>query len=306
MLPAAFTLETAYVGNLGRDLFVLWERNQTPFGVDGTIAANRPFPQWRSIQTGASRAQSNYNALQVKLERRFTKGVFLLASYTYASAMDEGGAWDAGSTAQTRDDFRSERGPQAQTPRHRMTLSGIYQLPFGSGRRFGRGLPPAAQFLLGGWQLSHIVTFRTGLPVNVSLPSSGVDPNTGLRFSFLGRNGGSLRPDRVGEPNTGIDPHADRFHFLNPAAFRVQTPNTPGNSSRNVARGPGFANYDISMLKRFRAGEPVSIEFRADAFNIFNHTNFRSPNASFTNTNFGVIDNTYDPRVLQLALRLRF
>jgi hypothetical protein len=299
MLPAAFTLETAYVGNLGRNLFALWERNQTAFGVDGSVAANRPYPQWRSIQTGASRAASNYNSLQVKLERRFTRGFFFLGSYTYASAMDEAGAWDAGSGAQTRDNFAAERGPQSQTSRHRLSISGINRLPS------ARNLPRAAQLAVGGWQLSNIITYRTGLPVNISLPTSGVDPNTGVRFNFLGRNGGSLRPDRVGNPQTGIDPHTDRFNFLDSAAFRVQAANTPGNASRNVAMGPGFINYDISLQKRFQI-EKTSVELRAEGFNVFNQTRFRNPNGSFTATNFGVISGAYDPRILQLALRFRF
>ncbi|MDZ4799945.1 MAG: TonB-dependent receptor [Bryobacteraceae bacterium] len=300
LLPQAFTLETAYVGNIGRNLFALWERNQTPFGVDGTVAANRPYPQWRTIQTGASRAQSRYNALQVKLERRYRKGIFLLASYTWASAMDEAGAWDAGGSVQIRDNFRLERGPQSQTARHRLSLSGIYQLPF------GRTMPKLARAIAGGWQIGHIGTVRTGLPVNVSLPTSGVDPNTGVRFTFLGRNGGSLRPDRVGDPQTGIDPNEDRFNFLNPAAFRAQANNTHGNSSRNVAIGPGLWNVDLNLVKRFRITERYSAELRADVFNILNHTNFRNPGASFTSTTFGVIDNAFDPRVMQMSFRVRF
>src|SRR5262249_29923111 len=143
-------------------------------------------------------------------------------------------------------------------------------------------------------------------PVNVSLPSSGVDPNTNVRFSFLGRNGGSLRPDRVGDPQTGMDPHDNRFEFLDSAAFRVQAPHTAGNASRNVAIGPGFFNLDLNLVKRMKVTERVSAEVRADVFNILNHTNYRNPNASFTSTNFGVIDNAYDPRIMQLAIRARF
>lgn len=300
------TLEIAYVGNNGRNLFALWDRNQTPFGVDGSIPANRPFPEWQQIQTGATRARSNYNALQLRFDKRFARGWHSLLSYTYASAIDEAGAWSAGNSPQLYDDFRSERGFHSQMSRQRLTHAAIWQLPFGRGRRFGSGWNSAAELLLGGWQLAAITTARSGLPVNVTMALTGIDPATGQTYRFFNRNGGGLRPDRVGKPNTGISPKVDRFRYLDAAAYRVQAINTPGNAARNSAWGPPLFTLDAALVKRVRIGEQFSADFRAEAYNLFNNVNFRPPSSTFGTTSFGIISAAFDPRIVQLALRLGF
>jgi hypothetical protein len=300
------TIELAYVGNRGRDLLALWQRNQTRFGVDGSIPANRPFPEWQGIQVGATRARSWYNALQFKFDKRFARGWYTLFAYTYASALDEGGAWSADSSPQEFDNFANERGFHQQTPRQRLTMAGIWELPFGRNRKIGANWNRFTDAVLGGWQFSSIVTARSGLPVNVGLAQVGIDPRTGQTYRFFGRNGGSLRPDRVGNPNTGISPKEDRFRFLDVNAYRVQTVNTPGNAARNSAWGPHFWQFDTSLVKRFRFSEQVFADFRWEAFNLFNTVNFQNPNGTFGGTNFGQISNAFDPRVMQLAFRIGF
>jgi Carboxypeptidase regulatory-like domain len=306
LLPHESTLEVAYVGNRGYDEFAEYSLNQTPFGVDGSVAANRPYPQWAQITVGSQRSRSWYNALQVKFEKRLTGGWYTLASYTFASALDETGAWGANSSPQYLDNFAAEVGPQSQTARQRFTLSNVYELPFGRSRRFGANWSRLADAFLGGWQISNILTTRVGLPINVSLASSGVNPATNQNYSFLNRNGGGLRPNRVGDPNTGISPKDNRNAFLNPAAFQVQPLNTPGNSSRNVAVGPGLATMDLSLVKRFRVSERSAVDVRFEAFNAFNRVNFGSPNSTFGSSSFGIITSAGDPRIMQAALRFRF
>lgn len=300
------TFEVAYVGNRGRNLLALWQRNMTAFGVDGSIPANRPFPEWQGIQVGATRARSWYNALQAKFDKRFARGWYTLFAYTYASALDEGGAWDAGNSPQEFDNFAAERGFHQQTSRHRLTMAGIWELPFGRGKQFGANWNGLTNALLGGWQFSTIVTARSGLPVNVGLAQTGIDPRTGQTYRFLGRNGGALRPDRVGNPNTGISPKEDRFRFLDVNAYRVQTINTAGNAARNSAWGPHLWQFDTSLVKRFSFSERVFADFRWEAYNLFNTVNFQNPNGTFGGTGFGQISNAFDPRVMQLALRVGF
>ena len=306
LLPLKSTAEFAYVGNRGANLLAQYSLNQTPFGVDGSVAANRPYPQWSQINVGAQRASSTYNSLQVKWEKRMTRGWYTLASYTFASALDEAGAWGAGSSPQYLDDFRAERGPQSQTARQRFTLSSVYDLPVGRGRRFGAQWSRAVDAVLGGWQLSGILGTRTGLPVNVSLNGTSTDPATRQSYRFFSRNGGGLRPDRIGTPNTGIDPKTDRLHFLDAAAFAVQPVNTPGNSSRNVAVGPKAFNTSLSLVKHFRPTEETVLDLRFEAFNAFNTVNFGNPAATFPNSNFGTISSAGDPRIIQTAIRFRF
>jgi len=305
-LPHASTFELAYVGNRGRNIFGIYQANQTPFGVDGSVAANRPYPEWSGIQTGETKADSTYNALQARFERRYAKGWYMLTSYTFASALDESGGWAAGNSPQSYDNWAAERGPQAQTPRHRLSLANIWQLPVGHGQRFGDRIPHFLNALIGGWQMSNIVTLRSGLPVNVSLASNGVDPITGKSYRFMSRNGGSLRPNRVGDPLTGTSPHDDRFHFLDANAYRVQLVDTAGNAARSSAHGPSFVNFDISVVKQFNLRENVPLDLRLEMFNMFNTTNFRNPSGSYGSSSFGVISSAYDPRIVQVAARVRF
>lgn len=306
LLPLKSSLEIAYVGNRGANLLAEYAANQTPFGVDGSVAANRPFPQWSAIQVGATRAQSWYNSLQVKFEKRLSNGWYTLASYTFASALDEAGAWGAGSSPQYLDNFAADKGPQSQSARQRFTWSNTYELPFGRGRKFGSDWNRLVDGVLGGWQLSNILTTRTGLPVNVSLNTSGVDPLTNASYKFLSRNGGGFRPDRIGTPNTGIDPKTNRFAFLDPKAFRVPALNTAGNAARNVAYGPHAFTTNISLVKRFKTFEGQALDLRLEAFNAFNTVNFGNPASTFGSSNFGSITSAGDARIVQAAIRYRF
>jgi len=306
LLPWDSTFELAYVGNQSRNLLAIYSANQVPFGKDGSVAANRPFPEWQQIGHAVTQAQSSYNALQVKFEKRMSRGFYALTSYTFASALDEYGAWGASSDVQIGDNFRLERGPQAQVSRQRLTYSQVWRLPFGRGRALAGDMPALAEAIFGGWQISGIATMRSGLPVNVTLASSGVDPRTGLNYTFLNRNGGALRPNRVGEPNTSSDARADRFHYLDAAAYQVQPVNTPGNAARNSAWGPGFFTTDLSFVKRFDIDEQKGIDFRLEMFNAFNRTNYNNPSGSFGSSGFGIISDAYDPRIMQAAVRFFF
>jgi hypothetical protein len=306
MLPLQSTVEIAYVGNRGRNLPGTYAANQVPFGVDGSIAANRPYPDWAGINVYETVARSQYDGLQMKFERRFSKGWYNLTSYTYGRAFSESGGFAAGNSPQLYNDWRSEWAPDSQTPRHRLSMANIYQLPIGRGRAIGSDMSQVADFFVGGWQLSTIYTWQTGIPVNVTLALNGIDPATGRTYRFLNRNGGSLRPDMVGTPNTGVDPKQDRFGFLNVNAYRVQTLNTIGNAPRNSAWGPRYSNVDLSLVKRFRVNETKSFDFRAEIFNALNAIRFRNPNSVFGTSIFGIINDAFDPRVVQLAIRFAF
>jgi hypothetical protein len=306
LLPSSSTMEVAYVGNRGSNLQYTYALNQTPFGVDGSIPANRPYPQWSQITMGATRAHSWYNSLQLKFEKQMSHGLYTLASYTYAGAIDEAGAYDAGTQPQYLDNLATERGPQSQTARQRFTWTNVYALPIGRGHAFGNGWNRMTDAVFGGWQISNILSTRTGLPINVTLAGTGIDPATNKNYTFLGRNGGGLRPNRVGTANTGIDPKTDRLHFLNTNAFQVQALNTPGNSQRNVALGPKLFNVNLSLVKRFAVTEGSAIDLRLEAFNLFNTVNFANPNTTFGTAAFGQITSAADARQVQLAIRYRF
>jgi hypothetical protein len=305
-LPLKSTLEIAYVGNRGYDEFAENAGNQVPFGLDGSVAANRPYPEWDGITVGSQVARSWYNSLQLKYEKRLTTNWYTLASYTFASAIDEAGAWGANTQPQISNDFNAEQGPQAQTPRQNFTFSNIYELPVGRGRRFGSNWNRVTNAILGGWHIANILTLRTGLPLNVTLASTGTNPATGQSYKFLNLNGGTLRPNLVGDPQTGVSPEVNRNDFLSSTAFQVQTLNTPGDASRDVALSPGLANLDLSLAKNTRITERQSVELRFEAFNSLNHTNFGNPGTTFGSSSFGVISSAGNPRIVQMAIRYRF
>ncbi len=307
-MPAQSSFEISYVGNRGHHLIANFDANQTNYGVDPSDPANYPFPSFSSIYTGTTRGESHYNALELKYEKPFRTGFYLLGAYTYASAIDEAGAWGSDSEPQVKDCFVCERGPMRQVPRHRFTLAGVYELPLGRGHAFGNDMGRFANALIGGWQLSGIVTWRSGLPMDVSLDPSGTDPVTGQPISFnnIPNDFGDLRPNRVGNPNTGNNP-ADNRQFLNPGGFALQAVDTPGNSGRNVAHGPRFGTLDLTLVKRFTISERTRLDFRAEAFNFFNHVNFRDPSqTTWGDDGFGVITDAFDRRVVQLAARFQF
>lgn len=305
-LPFQSTLEVAYVGNRGRNLPGTWQLNQVPFGVDGSVAANRPYPMWNTIEYYDTRARSQYDGLQTKFERRLANGWYNLTSYTYGRAYSETGGFAAGNAPQVGGDWRSEWAPDSQTPRHRLSMANIYELPFGHNKAIGADWSTLTNALLGGWQVSTLWTWQTGIPVNVSLAATGINPATGQAYAFMNRNGGSLRPNLVGTPNSGVDPKDDRFAFLDVNAFQVQPLNTPGNAPRNAAWGPRYANFDLSLVKRLRMDDTRYFDIRAEAFNLFNSTRFQNPNGGFGGTQFGIINDAYDPRVIQLAVRFAF
>lgn len=306
-LPFKATFEVAYVGNRGYDELAESAANQVPFGLDGSVPANRPYPEWAGITLGTTEARSWYNSLQAKFEKRLTSGWYTLASYTFASAIDEYGAWGSNIDPQIGSDFSAEQGPQAQTPRQNFVWSNVYALPFGRGQRFGSNWNRAVDGFLGGWHIANIMTLRTGLPLNVTLASSGTNPATGKTYSFYNLNGGTLYPNVIGNPNTGISPEVNRNDFLNAAAFQVQTLNTPGDAGRDIALGPGLFNIDLSLAKQIRLTERQFFELRFEAFNSTNHTNFGNPGTSFGSSTFGVISSTTgNNRIVQMAVRFQF
>lgn len=309
------SFEVAYVGNRGANLQVNMPINVVQWGENGSVAANRPYPQWQQVFMWFSAGQSAFDSLQLKYEKRQSGGLYLLASYTLANAQEEVGAWGAGGhgiqETITRDFsnlatlLRADRGPNAQTARHRFTFTQVWEIPVGRGRMFGSEMSPVLDAVVGGWQISSITSVRTGLPVNVSLASSGTDPVTGLAYSFFNRNGGSFRPNATGIDPNGKSSTSDLAHWLDAAAYAVPPVNTPGNAKPAGAWGPGSWTTDLTLVKRFVLNR-LTADVRAEAFNLFNTVNYGNPNTSFPSASFGAITTAGDPRIVQLALRLGF
>jgi hypothetical protein len=312
----------------------------------------RPFAE---IDFKTSGGEDSYNALQLQLARRFSTGLTLNSQYTFARSYgNTSGSNDAltsGNSARRPDEtpsggrtasFDYEKGYNNFDVRHSFNLSAIYALPIGRGRMYLSNLSGIGDAILGNWEVGTIVNARSGLPIDirvtrpdtVCVTSAGVVGGAGCTFVINTPGGGSSRNVRRPDLIPGVNPFLgnDR-QFLNPAAFAIPAPGTFGNLLRNSLHGPNFWQADFVMNKRFRITEASNVEFKAEFFNIFNHTNFANPpatlpNALGTGTNqiqpgqpftraaagtFGVTNSTVGrtvglgtSRQIQFALRVNF
>jgi hypothetical protein len=250
----------------------------------GNVNARRPYQGWGNIQSYNQYIASTYNAMIEKLERRFTRGMTLLASYTYGHSID-GGANNNDSDDPAPQDVRNLRAQKGNSNfdiRHRFALSGFYQLPLGKSV-IGRN-----------WQLSGIFSRQTGQPFTVVLSTDPTATNT------------TAHPNRLRDGSLPAD-QRDPRHWYDLTAFAVPTCACFGNSGRNILRGPGFTNVDIGVNRTFHIGERVRIEFRAESFNVANHPNFGLPNRVIGNQQAGIITTVINPeRQNQVAMKLAF
>jgi len=248
--------------------------------------------------------------LQAKLERRFSGGLYLLNSFTWSKAIDNvAGHLEANFGDNSRINFRdmaSDRGLANYNQPFNNTTSVVYDLPFGKGRKFASGLSNYADAVIGGWQLTLINTMTSGLPVNLTYsPSSAFQVSTVVTY----------RPNLTGQ--SLILDSSDPTRYLNPAAVILPTdPSRPfGNAGRNIVSGPSFFQTDLGLHKSFPVWkERTKLEFRMEAFNLFNHTNFTAPDSNASNIkldangnntgSFGKITSAFPARQIQFALKL--
>ncbi|MBI3280103.1 MAG: carboxypeptidase regulatory-like domain-containing protein [Acidobacteria bacterium] len=288
-------VELGYVGSQGHRLKKMNGRNE-PLPGPGIIDSRRPYGEFGWIQYPDTVGNSNFNSLQVKVEQGFRNGLTVLAAYTFGKSIDDtsGVRPGGGDTLFVNNPFcvnSCERGRSAFDARQRFVLSGLYQLPFGRGRKTG-----LRSLLTGGWQLGSIITLESGLP---ETPSAGSDvANVGV--------GHNNRPDATGiNPSLGSKRSVDRF--FNTDAFRIQPIHSYGNAGRNVIEGPGIINADVSVMKDFHVSESKRFELRAEGFNIANHPIFGFPVANLRSGAYGKLTGTrVDSRQIQLALRFVF
>ncbi len=280
----------AYVGAAGHHLIDYYNLDNQLFNTPGGM---RLYPGLGNVNVEDARGNSIYHGLQTELQRRFAQGLQFTASYTFSKTIDDGaGAY--GSSPQDFQNIALERGLADQDVRHRFVLSGVYELPFGKGRKFGNQMGRAADTVVGGWQLNGILNVQSGLPFSLSTPGSP---------------GG--RPDLVG--NLTTNPGNTQMYFNTAAVARVPVNSDgvmlhPGTLGRNVLIGPGIRTLDLSLFKNFPITERLKLEFRAEAFNIANHPVFSNPNTDISAGNFGQITGTLlsSERQMQFAARLFF
>lgn len=303
-LAGGWLWETAYVGNsahklTGRDL-----PNQAYLDPDPSrptpVISRRPNPNIGDVNYVSSLDNSNYHGLNVKVNKRFAGGFALLGAYTYSKVMGIGGAL-FGDQSRTQDarNRRAEYAPLEFNQKQRLTVAWIYELPFGKGKPFGSGLSGAAQALAGGWSVQGSYTAHSGFPLT---PTSSVSSNVGRQD--MNRADRLCDGNLPGEQRT-LNRWFDTACFVNHAFGRF------GNSGNGVIIGPGINTFDLGVFKNTAIGlgdrAPVTVQFRAEFFNAFNHPSFGDPNLSAGTSQFGVIRSTrVGGREIQMALKLMF
>jgi hypothetical protein len=263
-------------------------------GIANTPDIFRPNYGWGDIVFLENTANSNYNALQVSL-RRNTGPVVLSFAYTYSHSLDDSSDRYDGTFVNSYD-LRSAYGSSTFDQRHIINMSYVYNLPF-----FKR--PGLENKLLGGWELSGIFTWQTGTPFsvvpNVFGDNAGVANGIGSG-SYVDMVPG-VSPHAVPSGTTGLGPL-----LFNPNAFTLPTGLTFGTEGRDAFAGPSFSNFDMALFKKFAVTESSHFEFRAEAFNVFNQTEFTGVNAAINTVNFLRPGGNLPARVMELALKFIF
>jgi hypothetical protein len=334
-LPAQWVVSVSYAGNRGVKLFganynlnqldpAFWElglslQDQVPNPFFGQIATGglsgrttsrqqllRPYPDYLNVSTFANHGSSStYHSLQVTVERRFSRGLSMLLSYTNGKLINDsfssaGSAGSPGDFRFGRFNRRLERSLDQDDVSQRLVVSGVWELPFGKGKTWLTNAGGLVNGILGGWQINGINTIQTGMPLIVR----GANNFTGINYPDLVRNPTLPRSER------SVLRWFDTSAFANPPDWVV------GNAPRTLpsTRGPGLVDLSLSVFKTFTIQERFRLETRVESFNALNWVNYNDPNTSFspnragvnTNPNFGRITSALEARRFQLGLRLTF
>jgi hypothetical protein len=343
-LPLDSTLEISYVGNHAVHIPALEDYNQArtclasevPAGSPGQCSTSlfnrRPIANFSDILTESNAGFLTYNSLQAKLQRRFTRGLFLINSFTWSRGIDLTSAdleTQNGDSAVTNiRNTNSDRGVSGYNQPLNNTTSAIIDLPFGRKQRFGASAPEWQQQLLGGWQLTGINVVTSGVPINLAYTASSNQVVSTTSAAY------ALRPNLTGNASAVYGHSLVKTNSSLGGYFTAGSGTTApagvsipggtqlfGNAGRNAFHGPAFGQFDLAAHKQFPLiKERTTAEFRIEAFNVLNATNYISPTNTLGSINsttgaptyssaFGAFSGStsvYPSRQVQLALRLAF
>ena len=263
----------------------------------------KPYPRFLNVATYRHNSgTTNYNALEAKVEQRFSRGLTFLFAYTHSKLIDDASSVFSttvlsspnSSSLIAADTFRPwlERDSSSGDMPNVTSFSAIYDLPAGRGHRFAAS--GIANAVFGGWSVNTIFLLQSGMPVTVTQATNN---NSFAGFALQ-------RPNLVGEPSLSPEKRTPARYF-NTSAFATAPQFTIGSASRNPVRGPAYRDLDFALVKHTTIYHETALEFRAEFFNVTNTPAFAQPNGSFGSAAFGSITSTFtDPRVMQLAIRI--
>jgi hypothetical protein len=285
-LTGSMVADIEYVGNKGTQI-----QGNDAFNIPdpgpGGVQARRPYPRFGGFGYISSDVSTTYHALQAKLERRLSAGLWFLGSYTFAKSL-----WTSNTPAAGGRN-RFERGPSEFQVPHTFSFSSGYDLPFGRGRQFLASSSGFTNALLRGWQIQGIFIVRSGVPFTVTV--SRDIANTGV---------GGQRPNRIASGKLD-DPTLERW--FDTSAFVIAPSYTYGNSGLRILSPDIVRTIDMSMFKNFQVTENSKLQFRWEVFNLPNTPSFAAPNGTIDSPTAGRVTATStDPRQMQVALKYTF
>jgi hypothetical protein len=317
------TFEASYVGSHGLRIPILTDFNQgatEPVSCDTGVGclsqqARRPIATFTNILTTLPQGYLDYSSLQTKLERRYSNGLYLLNSFTWSKTINNASAdletFGGDGALVNKYNPAGDRGVSSYNQPLNDTLTFIADVPFGKGRMWGQSAPAWQQATLGGWEVTAINTVTSGLPINLEYTPNGqyVVSSTSEVYS--------VRPNLVSTAQAVYNPKSSwqktksgLLNTLNPGQVTVPTPSQYfGTAGRNDLRGPAFGQLNLALHKSQQLwSESSKIEFRIEAFNVLNATNYQYPDSTRTDSTFGeyTAANAYPARQVQMALRLSF
>jgi hypothetical protein len=313
-LSESTLLRVSYVGMNSYRLAVTEDLNQVHPSTTPYSASNTPYPNWFTLLSTENAGFANYQALQVEANHKMGKGIFFQGNYTFAKNLSDaqgdapsGFASEVayGLAVSNRFDLRADRGNVEGTPRQRFQLNGIYQIPFGTGRKW-LNKPGWKNLAIGGWEATTVTLLQTGPWLTPTISPALDQSNTDIA-----NRGTLLRPDCVGNP---IPANRNSATYFNLSAF-AQTPSNAGrigNCGVGILEGPGTIVVSAGLGKTFPLGEKARLRFESTFTNILNHTNYAPPAVDISNAQtFGVLQSNQTsanagPRTGQMALRLDF
>jgi len=319
-------VEAGYLANAGIKLEQNVQPNNAQPGA-ATLQPRRPyygvqfapgmqFPYYLTVQGNVvpagflsyfpHSAHSSYESAFLRVEKRFSGGLSWLSSYTFSKAITNAsqyrnaGGVNGNENSPPQDSFNlaAERGLASFNAKNRFVTSYVYDLPFGARRKWLTTGP--ASWILGGWQNSTIATLQSGFPFTVNL--SGDTANVGA-----GTGGIYVRPNAV--PGVSWQEPSDQrttAHYFNPAAFLTPAPFTFGNVGRNTVIGAGQIGLDFNLAKSFKIRERATVQFRAEFFNVLNHSNYNVIGRIINSNTFAQVLSQLDPRELQFGIKVGF
>lgn len=319
-LPSGTVLTVAYVGSQGRNLFLRsWTNLMTGVTMNPVTGAGIPVLEFGNrfaqMDYKTSGGTDHYDSLQTSVNRRFQQGLTIGAQWTWAHSIGNTGGSNEAQTAANPLDFSMDRGNNAFDVRHSFNASALYDLPIGKGHRWLGNSSRLVNALIGDWEIGGVLNARTGLPVDVTIARNDIAYRVNGSGAIVDQPvvsggqvlttpivnnpyGGAFRSNRRPSVVPGVSPFlrnpSDKRVYLNHAAFTIPAPGEFGNLGRWALHGPGLAQFDLTLHKRFPVSERVNFEFRGEIYNLLNRTNFANPAARLNNA-LGVGSNKLQP-----------